>query len=510
MGTLEIAQGNADTVGTLEIAQANIGADDKFGTELGGVEATGVVQGTDAHAYNVNAVDTLEITQANIGADDQLGTELGGVEATSALQIAFGAQEITLAGDKLQNPPQQPLSWNNKSQKELLLAREYCTQACLLGLKRGSSLDEGCPNVASHRISEGTTHHAIDAETFIRLAGKDLAEDLEKSTHVYCVRLDMSGTTGTLFKLVLPRYEYIFVGKGTTREYRPNLQHEAFVYEHRLKSLQGEAVPVYLGSIEVDLVIRWSRSSDWLVHMILMSWSGDMISKTDVPIPEVNRTLQEVVLRGVIHNDVFKDSKDWASVRKNTDIWSTDKEKRNMLSQMRKAVCYPNVRRRNMLWNAERKRVMLIDLERSILLDDESDEPDQPDETEQLDQPEKLGQPEQLNQPGQPEQLEQTGQLNQPEQTEQLDQPEKLEQPKQLKHPEQPEQPEKTEQFDQPEQTQQLDQPEKLEQPEQPQQPKHPGHPEHLSQKRKADTQEKLPCQKTKGNGVNSHVHGIS
>lgn len=420
-----------------------------------------IAQGSDAHAGNVNSVDTLKIAQANRGADNQLGTELGGVEATSALQIAVVAQELTPAGDKLPTTPQEPLSLNKKSQKDLLLAKKYCTQACLLGLKRGSSLDEGCPNVASHRVSEGTTHHPIDWETFIRLAGKDLAEDLAKSTHVYCVRLNMSGTTGTLFKLVLPRYEYIFVGKGTTREYRPNLQHEAFVYEHRLKSLQGEAVPVYLGSIEVDLVIIWSRSSDWLVHMMLLSWSGDMISETDVPIPGVNRSLQEVVLRGVIHNDVFKDSKDWASVRKNTDVWSTDKEKQHMLSQMRKAVCYPNVRQRNMLWNSERKRVMLIDFERSILLDDESDKPDQPEQTEQLHQLEKLEQP---------EQPKQTEQLDQPEQTEQLDQPEKLEQPDQPQQPEQPEQPE---------------------------------HPEHLSQKRKADTQEELPWQKTKVNYAN-------
>ncbi|KFZ00931.1 hypothetical protein V501_10343 [Pseudogymnoascus sp. VKM F-4519 (FW-2642)] len=73
---------------------------------------------------------------------------------------------------------------------------------------------------------------------------------------------------------------------------------------------------------------------------------------------------------------------------------------------MRKAVCYPNVRRRNMLWNSERKRVMLIDFERSIILDDESDGPDQADQPKKLEQ---LEHPEHTKNPGHPEEHGQPG-----------------------------------------------------------------------------------------------------
>ncbi|KFZ00930.1 hypothetical protein V501_10342 [Pseudogymnoascus sp. VKM F-4519 (FW-2642)] len=284
---------------------------------MGSLEVAQDAEGNDppnSKTCNAQAVNTPEIAQENTDID-QFGTELGGVEATDASQIAIVSRGITTPGDtknKLPNPESQnievigaakgfpgetctnggsgpgsegvrPLDgnkqelvlWENKSAKERLLSREYCTQACLLGLKRGSSLDESCPNSASHRISDGSTHHPIDEKGFTRLAQEDLAQDLAKSTRVYSVRLSMSGTTGTLFKLMLPRYEYVFVGKGTTSEFVLNLQHEALVYEHRLKSLQGQSVPVYLGSIDVDLVIRWAIGVDQIVHMMLMSWSGN-------------------------------------------------------------------------------------------------------------------------------------------------------------------------------------------------------------------------------------------
>ncbi|CRK40194.1 hypothetical protein BN1708_008130, partial [Verticillium longisporum] len=35
--------------------------------------------------------------------------------------------------------------------------RQYYTQACLLGLKRGRKLDNNCPNVLSYRTTKGST-----------------------------------------------------------------------------------------------------------------------------------------------------------------------------------------------------------------------------------------------------------------------------------------------------------------------------------------------------------------
>jgi hypothetical protein len=165
-----------------------------------------------------------------------------------------------------------------------------------------------------------------------------------------------------------------------------------------------------------SLVCDYEQEKIFVVHMMLMSWSGDEISKSDVPVSEVNRSLQEVVRRGVIHNDIFKENDDWASVRSDASWWTTNKTGQLKLSQMRKAVCYPNVRRRNMLWNSERKRVMLIDFERSVLLDAESDESVQPERLEKTEQPEKLDKSDKL------EEMELSENLDQPEQSDHHDQ----------------------------------------------------------------------------------------
>ncbi|KFX93061.1 hypothetical protein O988_07000 [Pseudogymnoascus sp. VKM F-3808] len=409
----------------------------------------------DSDASDINFVNDIEAMLANTGSSSDLRTALGGAQIIRALDIAIGAQEATREGKD--NPPKSQLAedeaigateifqdgkcknggfgadlqvgdllaWDKQDIQELLLWKrktrterlqelqdqKYCTQACLLGLKRGSKLDEDCPNAASHRVSKGSTHHRIDAETFTR----QVREQISEFHDCGCTYAQKSGSTGALFKLVLFCYGYTFVGKGATEEHIPNLRHEAVVYEQRLDSLQGEAVPVYLGSIDMvkpySLFCDYEQEKIFVVHMMLMSWSGDEISKSDVPVSEVNRSLQEVVRRGVIHNDIFKENDDWASVRSDASWWTTDKIRQLKLSQMRKAVCYPNVRRRNMLWNSERKRVMLIDFERSVLLDEESDESTQSEKLEKTEQPEKLHKSDKL------EEMELSEKRDQPEQS---------------------------------------------------------------------------------------------
>jgi hypothetical protein len=40
--------------------------------------------------------------------------------------------------------------------------RQYCTQACLLGLARRRPLDEACPNISTHRALGAGNHHSLD------------------------------------------------------------------------------------------------------------------------------------------------------------------------------------------------------------------------------------------------------------------------------------------------------------------------------------------------------------
>ncbi|CAH0055276.1 unnamed protein product [Clonostachys solani] len=92
--------------------------------------------------------------------------------------------------------------------------RQYCSQACLLGLKKGQDLDNGCPNMLSYRIvSEASTQYLINANEFTRLVSLQLYKDPYRN----CYALDRwgkKGAIGILFRLELKLYSYTFIGKG--------------------------------------------------------------------------------------------------------------------------------------------------------------------------------------------------------------------------------------------------------------------------------------------------------
>jgi hypothetical protein len=202
--------------------------------------------------------------------------------------------------------------------------RQYCTQRCLLGLRRGWTLDENCPNVSLHRTPESGTRHQIDVTDFTRLVREQLGQDRDRD----CEPLGKYGSRGVLFKLTLARYGYTFVGKGTLSVFVRILQYEGSVYQ-QLERLQGKVVPVYLGNI--NLIKTYYLPGAHIVHMLLMSWAGEKAAKAGLPdlAEQVQRTSQAVRGEGVVHNDERED---------------------------------------NILWNDERGCVMLIDFERSRVL----------------------------------------------------------------------------------------------------------------------------------------------
>jgi hypothetical protein len=193
----------------------------------------------------------------------------------------------------------------------------------LLGLKRGHALDLSCPNVSSHHVAGNGNRHAIGIERFTALVREQLAKNLDRD----CEPLGKQGARGALFKITLRSHGYTFVSKGTVSVFVPDLQHEGRIYQ-RLEAMQGEVVPVHLGNInlarkyDLDLGVR-------IVHMLLMSWGGETADEADMPNlkEEVVQLVDDLRVQGVIHKDA---------------------------------------RTPNILWNAERRRPMLIDFERSM------------------------------------------------------------------------------------------------------------------------------------------------
>jgi hypothetical protein len=206
--------------------------------------------------------------------------------------------------------------------------RQYCTQACLVSLKRSLKLDDDCPNVRLHRTAEGCNRHPVDAEAFTRL----LWEQLRHNPYHKCDALDRRGkwgSIGMLFKLELEPYGYTLVGKGALSGHPRDLEHESTIYA-RLDRLQGHVVPVHLGIVELDwghLVAGGIRIFD----LMLMSWGGEKASKADLPdlTREVCRSEQAIWAEGVNHGDERAD---------------------------------------NQLWNEERQQVMIIDFDQATLL----------------------------------------------------------------------------------------------------------------------------------------------
>ncbi|KAG7120275.1 hypothetical protein HYQ46_006664 [Verticillium longisporum] len=273
------------------------------------------------------AEDFRKDDEEDNGPDRDLPRSRAGADVNKRKDRPWGSSSENEGGDE-----------EEAEMSESAPTRQYCTQACLLGLKRGQNLDDNCPNVLSHRTAEGGSRHAIDANEFARLVG----EQLRRNPYRNCEALDRwgkIGATGVLFKLELAPYGYTFVGKGSLPGHLGLLQHESRIYAW-LDKLQGEVVPVHLGLVQLDklqgevapvhqgyILPGGAR----ILHMMLMSWGGETITDTltvgAAPanlLAEVRRSSQDVWAKGIDHGDE---------------------------------------RDANRLWNDERRRVMLVDFD---------------------------------------------------------------------------------------------------------------------------------------------------
>lgn len=206
---------------------------------------------------------------------------------------------------------------------------QYCTQACLLGLRRGGLLDPGCPNVRFHqraaKAASPDCRHPLTAGQVVARMRRQLAGDLDED----CEGLDKYGkfgATSMLFRLSLRGYGYCLVAKGVQRPHVDLLEHERRVYDESLAEQQGQLVPVCLGIVE--LVCEYiSYTGAHITHMLLLSYGGEPLWKKSVP------RLDDMDDRA---------EKAWAQLRQ-------------------LGVRHGDQRAPNVVWNTELQRVMCID-----------------------------------------------------------------------------------------------------------------------------------------------------
>ncbi|KAI4134372.1 MAG: hypothetical protein LQ341_006032 [Variospora aurantia] len=202
--------------------------------------------------------------------------------------------------------------------------RPYCTQTCLLGIARRSSIDQKCPNAALHPRSprkQGSVH-LLTKQMFCELVRLQLATTMDKDIK----DLHLQGARSMVFYITLATYGYTFIGKGTIDVFIPDLMHEASMYR-RLRTLQGRSIPVHLGNI--DLVYPWYEFDVTVIHMLLISYGGRSLTEE-----EYSHDLSSQVT--AIEMDL-----------------------------LRLGIRHEDLRPANLLWSEELKRVLLIDFERS-------------------------------------------------------------------------------------------------------------------------------------------------
>jgi hypothetical protein len=77
--------------------------------------------------------------------------------------------------------------------------RQYCTQACLLGLAQRRPLDEACPNISTHRALGASNHHGLDQKNLAQLVLCQLAQDPDNG----CEPLGKQGARGASIQVDL-------------------------------------------------------------------------------------------------------------------------------------------------------------------------------------------------------------------------------------------------------------------------------------------------------------------
>ncbi|KKK17251.1 hypothetical protein ARAM_001828 [Aspergillus rambellii] len=205
------------------------------------------------------------------------------------------------------------------SQKDRQSTRPYCSIACIHGMVNRDTLDKECPNWRHH----GGQRHSMGPREFTRQLHLQLVRDRTRGFEPLHIR----GRTGYLIKATLLSHGYTVIIKATTAQKQHLLQGEVDNYR-RLRSLQGQQIPVCLGTF-TPRITYWYHG-ELMVQMMILSWSGTrlqhVINKENSALFHRERQKALAVLRshGVIHGD-----SEW----------------------------------RNMLWDELGGRLMVIDLE---------------------------------------------------------------------------------------------------------------------------------------------------
>jgi hypothetical protein len=195
--------------------------------------------------------------------------------------------------------------------------RQYCSQACLRGLRYSSKtkiprkLDAACPNAARH---SKTSEHELTLNQF-----HDLLQRQLDHSHTHAIEyLGLGASSGQMYAITLCSHGYTFVGKGSRLDQMPTLVHEFDIYES-CHPLQGNPIPVCLGLLGLDRPC-FLESPNPRPHFLLLSYGGirlrrgsEQIPPADIVISSTKRALKKLHDFHVTHRDFCVENLLWST-----------------------------------------------------------------------------------------------------------------------------------------------------------------------------------------------------
>ena len=263
---------------------------------------------------------------------------------------------------------------------------------------RTGLLDHHCPNVALHlraqrfwsrhdsaaaadedepctstSTSPGPGQHPITAGELISILREHLVKAPEYDIESLYKR-GYGGAIGFLFKITLTGYGYTFVGKGVEYHRRRRLQREARIYD-RLQALQGDVVPVHLGTFELRGAYPMSELFTMLPYMMLLSYAGEDLAAVEKVQQQRGREGEEAKTEQAGEDSDKKQDKKQGTAHLTTGLapcavpLTVDlaSEKERTVQALAAVGVYDNDdNRHNFLWCAEMQRVVKIDFDRAV------------------------------------------------------------------------------------------------------------------------------------------------
>jgi hypothetical protein len=207
----------------------------------------------------------------------------------------------------------------------------YCSSACILSLVNRSSLpDPECPNYRLH-----SNYSPLNSHTFLHLIRAQLLNTRDQ----YIYPLGIQGAVGVLFKIALKDSGYVLLAKGTVDALKHHLVYESHVYRY-LEPVQSIHVPVCLGYIPLYIPYYYDIGVQ-IKHLLLLSYGGS-------PLPKyITQTISP--------------GDQW---------WNSEEVKRAVKTIEACGIDHQDIRVPNLLWDEAQKRVIVIDFERSTVLEE--------------------------------------------------------------------------------------------------------------------------------------------